>query len=89
MSTPSDTIRTATIQRSWLSANRLIFRLPWGSSLSTTTGFRRVMACRVSAYARALAWSEAMTSPAASGIWLRTSVSRVSAADSTAGIQDP
>ena len=38
MSTPSDTIRTATIQRSWETANWPIFLLPAGSSDSTTTG---------------------------------------------------
>ena len=38
MSTPSETIRTATIHRSPESANAAIFRLAAGSSDSTTTG---------------------------------------------------
>ena len=47
------------------------------------------MALSSSAYARALVWSVAITRPPASGMWLRTSVSRVSAACSTAEIQEP
>ena len=38
MSTPSDTMRTATIQRSSEPANAEIFLLAVGSSDSTTTG---------------------------------------------------
>ena len=36
-----------------------------------------------------MSWSVAITSPPASGTWRRTSVSRLSAAASTDGIQDP
>ena len=42
MSTPSETIRTATIQRSSEAANEAIFLVAAGSSDSTTTGRRPV-----------------------------------------------
>ncbi len=88
-STPSDTIRTATIQRevSWL--NLSMFLDAAFSSERTTVGFSPVTDLRILAYARADSWSVAMTRPPASGMPLRTSVSRLSAAASTLGIQSP
>ena len=89
MSTPSDTMRTATIQRSGDAANRAIFLLAAGSSDSTTTGRVPLMSRSSVAYARASAWSLAITSPPASGMPRRTSVSRLSAASSTRMIHAP
>ena len=59
------------------------------SSESTTVAGSPVMASSRFAYARAVVLSDAMTRPPASGTWRRTSVSRWSAACSTAGIQSP
>ncbi len=53
MSTPSDTIRTATIQRSSDEANAEIFLLAVLSSDSTTTGRLPVSPRSSAAYARA------------------------------------
>ena len=83
MSTPSDTIRTATIHRSPEVANAEIFLLAALSSDSTTTGRWPVSPRSSAAYARASSWSPAMTRPPASGMPRRTSVSRLSAASST------
>ena len=88
-STPSDTIRTATIQRLSESPNWPIFFDDAFSSESTTVGDSPVIFLSSPAYARAFSWSEAMTRPPASGTWRRTSASRLSAAASTAGIHDP
>ena len=88
-STPSDTIRTATIQRSVDDANAEIFRLAVGSSESTTTGRAPETRRSSAAYARAVSWSPAITRPAASGIARRTSVRRRSAASSTRWIHSP
>ena len=66
-STPSDTIRTATIQRSSDMANFAIFLLAVGSSDSTTTGRAPLTRRSSAAYARAVSWSLAMTSPAGVG----------------------
>ncbi len=52
-STPSETIRTATIQRSSDSANFEIFLLAPASSESTTVGCLPVIRFRMAAYARA------------------------------------
>ncbi len=59
------------------------------SSESTTVGFSPVIVVSRAAYARAESWSEAITIAPASGTWRRTSVSRLSAAASTEGIQAP
>ena len=88
-STPSDTIRTATIQRSPDPANAEILRLAAGSSESTTTGRDPLTRRSTAAYARAVSWSPAITRPAASGIARRTSVRRLSAASSTRWIHSP
>ena len=88
-STPSDTIRTATIQRAWESVNVAIFFDAAFSSDSTTVGASPETCLSRAAYARAESWSVAMTRPPASGTCRRTSVSRVSAAASTDGIQAP
>lgn len=88
-STPSDTMRTATIQRSSPALNSSIrFDAPV-SSERTTVAFVPVISRISFAYARAESWSLAMTSPPASGMPLRTSVRRWSAARSTLGIQSP
>lgn len=88
-STPSDTMRTATIQRSLLAANSSIrFEAPVSSD-STTVALLPVISRISLAYARAESWSAAMTSPPASGMPFLTSVSRWSAARSTFGIQSP
>jgi hypothetical protein len=55
MSTPSETMRTATIHRSSDAANAAIFRLAAGSSESTTTGRVPVRRRSSAAYARASA----------------------------------
>ena len=72
-STPSDTIRTATIQRSSESAKAWIRLLEPGSSDSTSTGLVPLISASSSAYARATVWSVAITSPPASGTCARTS----------------
>ncbi len=59
------------------------------SSDSTSVAPSPVISRISLAYARADSWSEAMTSAPASGMDLRTSVSRWSAARSTFGIQSP
>ncbi len=88
-STPSDTMRTATIQRSSLSLNSSMrFEAPV-SSERTRVGRVPVISRISLAYARADSWSEAMTRPPASGMDLRTSMRRWSAARSTFGIQSP
>ena len=89
MSTPSETIRTATIQRPSPAEKSAIFFDPCFSSERTTAGASPETAFRVLAYARAESWSVAMTRPPASGTWRRTSESRLSAADSTEGIHEP
>jgi hypothetical protein len=53
MSTPSDTMRTATIQRLSAAANFAIRSLAAFSSESTTVGFSPVIDCRIVAYERA------------------------------------
>lgn len=88
-STPSDTIRTATIQRESSSLNLSIFFDAAFSSERTTVTFSPVTFLRILAYSRADSWSVAMTRPPASGMPLRTSVSRLSAAERTFGIQSP
>ncbi|CAM5589044.1 hypothetical protein SBADM41S_06313 [Streptomyces badius] len=88
-STPSDTIRTATIQRDSSALNRSIFLDAAFSSERTTVADSPVTFFRILAYARAESWSVAMTSPPASGMPLRTSVSRLSAAARTLGIHSP
>ena len=88
-STPSDTIRTATIQRSVDRWNSPIRRLACGSSESTTVAGSPVIRLSSTAYARAVAWSEAMTSPPASGISRRLTVNRSLAARRTAPIHSP
>jgi hypothetical protein len=67
MSTPSDTIRTATSQRLVLSANSLMRPEDPGSSDSTTVGASVVNFFNRVAYARAAVRSEAMIMPPASG----------------------
>ena len=89
MSTPSLTIRTATIQRSSESVKAAIFFDPVFSSESTTVGASPLIFFSSAAYARAESWSVAITRPPASGTWRRTSVSRRSAAASTDGIHSP
>ena len=90
MSTPSDTIRTATIQRCPEPPNSAIRPEAPASSESTTTAFSPVICPTSFAYARAAAWSEAITRPAASDMPpSRRTVSRASAARSTWGIQSP
>ena len=90
MSTPSDTIRTATSHRCWEAANVAIRAdAPW-SSESTTAAFSPVTCSSSFAYERATCWSLAMTRPPASGMPLaRSTLSRASAARSTCGIQSP
>ncbi len=88
-STPSDTIRTATIHRSVLLLNSSIRSEAPESSDSTRVALVPVISRMSLAYARAESWSEAMTSAPASGMAFRTSVSRWSAARSTAGIHSP
>ena len=68
MSTPSETIRTHTAIRCRPRSNSEIRLLARGSSLRITTGFSPVIFLTRSAYARAASWSEASSSPAASGI---------------------
>ena len=90
MSTPSDTMRTATSQRSSEPSNAASRRDAVGSSDRTTTGGCPVIVSSVVAYSRAVFWSVAMTIPAASGIPpARFCVNRRSAACSTAGTQSP
>ena len=89
-STPSLTIRTATSQRASEAAKSAIRPDAFGSSESTTVGSSSAIVARIFAYAFAESWSEAMTSPPASGMPpARNWVSRVSAARSTAGIHSP
>ncbi len=88
-STPSDTMRTATIQRSspWLNSS---MRSEAPASSDRTRVARCPVMSRMSfAYARADSWSEAMTRAPASGMALRTSVRRWSAARSTLDIHSP
>lgn len=59
------------------------------SSDSTSVAPSPVISRISFAYARACSWSEAITSAPASGMDLRTSLSRRSAARSTFGIQSP
>jgi hypothetical protein len=59
------------------------------SSERTTVALCPVISRIILAYERADSWSVAMTRPPASGMPLRTSVSRVSAARSTLGIHSP
>ncbi|GAB3872793.1 hypothetical protein GCM10027610_138830 [Dactylosporangium cerinum] len=90
MSTPSDTMRTATIQRS-LDAEKVAMRPeePWSSD-RTTTAFSPVMSLRTFAYALAAVWSLAMTRPPASGMPPeRRTCRRASAARRTCCIQSP
>lgn len=88
-STPSDTIRTATIQR-LLSSLKVSIRFEAPVSSERTTVALVPVISRISfAYARAESWSAAITSPPASGMPFLTSVSRWSAARSTFGIQSP
>ena len=90
MSTPSETIRTATSQRWWEPANSAIRPEAPASSESTTVAFSPVISPTSFAYARAACWSEAITSPAASDMPpSRSTVSRASAARRTWGIQSP
>ncbi len=89
MSTPSDTIRTATIQRFSESVKPAIRLDAAFSSESTTVGDSPLIFFSRAAYARAESWSVAMTRPPASGTCRRTSVSRRSAAASTDGIHSP
>ena len=90
MSTPSDTIRTATIQRCSEAANEAIRPEAPSSSESTTTAGSPVISCSSFAYARAVCWSLAMTRPPASVMpCSRSRESRASAARSTCGIQSP
>ena len=88
-STPSDTIRTATIQRCVPSEKALIRSEPPGSSDSTTVGSSPEMPRSSAAYWRACAWSVAITRPPASGTVWRTCVSRTSALRSTCWIHSP
>ena len=83
-------MRTATIHRSSDPPKRAIRSDDPASSDSTTTGGSPVTSRRISAYARAAVWSDAMTSPPASAMPpLRCPVSRRSAAARTAGIHSP
>ena len=88
-STPSDTIRTATIHRSSDAENSSIRADAPASSDSTTVGLVPVIDSSTRAYARALVWLVAMTRPPASGTCRRTSLSRLSAARRTAEIHSP
>lgn len=82
-------MRTATIQRSVFSLNSSMrFEAPV-SSERTTVALVPVISRISLAYERAESWSEAMTRPPASGMDLRTSVRRWSAARRTLGIQSP
>jgi hypothetical protein len=90
MSTPSDTIRTATSQRCWDSEKVAIRDEAPASSESTTTAGSPVIDSSSFAYARAVGWSLAMTRPPASVIpCSRRRERRASAALSTCGIQSP
>ncbi len=62
-STPSETIRTATSHRSSEAANSSIRRLEPASSERTRVGVTPVSDVSTLAYARALAWSVAITNP--------------------------
>ena len=88
-STPSDTMRTATIHRSSDAANSSMRSEAPLSSERITAGRWPVSASSCAAYARASWWSEAITRPPASGTLRRTSLSRWSAARSTDGIHSP
>jgi hypothetical protein len=82
-------MRTATIHRRVLFENSSMrFEASFSSDSTTVTGSPQ-MPSRISAYARATVWSVAITRPPASGMPCRTSVSRRSAACSTAGIHSP
>ena len=89
MSTPSDTIRTATSHGSVPAAKVAIPAEASGSSEVTTRACVPKRRCSRSAMPRACSWSVAMTRPPAFGCSRRTSISRVLAARSTVGSQSP
>ncbi len=89
MSTPSETIRTATSHDSLPAAKAAIPAEAAGSSEVTTRAEAPNRTRRIVAIPRACSWSVAITSPPASGCSRRTSSSRAFAARSTVGSHSP
>ena len=89
MSTPSETMRTATSQRSDPAAKAAMPAEACGSSEVTMRAATPKRECRRDAIPRACSWSVAITSPPASGCSRRTSVRRSFAARRTLGSHSP
>ena len=89
MSTPSETIRTATSHGSPPRANASITLEAPGSSEVATRACVPKRVCSSDAMPRACSWSMAITRPPASGCSWRISRSRSFAARSTLGSQSP
>jgi hypothetical protein len=89
MSTPSDTMRTATIQGSAEPAKRAMRVDDIGSSDTATVALTPQRYRRMSAMPWAWSWSAAMTRPPASGCDRRIVVSRSFACSSTVGSHSP
>ena len=89
MSTPSETIRTATSHGSRPDAKLAIVAEAPGSSEVATRAVTPKRVRSIAAIPRACSWSVAITSPPASGCSRRTSASRSFAARSTVGSHSP